>query len=120
MYYYICKQWILRLVTITSCHRYLLNFGNLSSKSCGFTIYCINFCNNKFKIPFGIANPNVTFDIISCTRHGKKEAANYNNLLLGNISLLDQSRKWGYCPIFANCEIAAVLESLEGLFLGLT
>ena len=50
----------------------------------------------------------------------KKETANYSNLLLGNISLLDQSRKWGDCPIFANSEMAAVLESLEGLFLGLT
>ena len=49
----------------------------------------------------------------------KKETANYSNLLLGN-SLLDQSRKWGDCPIFANSEMAAVLESLEGLFLGLT
>ena len=35
----------------------------------------------------GIANPSITLDIISYTRHGQKETAYFNNLLLDNIEL---------------------------------
>ena len=35
----------------------------------------------------GTANPSITLDIISYTRHGQKETAYFNNLLLDNIEL---------------------------------
>ena len=37
------------------------------------TFYFINSYNNKLKWHLGIANPNITFDIISYTCHGTKE-----------------------------------------------